>query len=216
MDAGGGNGNIQSRKEYDMALRISGKQMEIGDSFRSRIEERIGDSVSKYFDGGFAGQVIVKKEGSRILADCKVSLDTGTSFHAAGEAQDPHLAFEAAAERLDKRLRRYKRRLKSHSFAANEAAAMAEAAYRVVPDAGENDIEETDGGEVDGNAWAPAIVRESPSSLVEMSVAAAAVALDAKDDPFFIFRNVSNGLVNVVYHRPDGNVGWIDPAARVA
>ena len=97
-----------------MSLRVSGKHMDIGDAFRIRIEERIGEMVSKYFDGGYTGHVTVEKQGSRFIADCLVRLDTGTVLQAAGEAQDPLLAFDAAGERVDKRLRRYKRRLKSH------------------------------------------------------------------------------------------------------
>src|SRR5262245_37604178 len=98
-----------------MSLRISGKHMDIGDAFRSRIEERVGDSIEKYFDGGFAGHVTVSKAGSRYTADCMIHLDSGAALQATSDAQDPVVAFEGAAERLEKRLRRYKRRLKSRN-----------------------------------------------------------------------------------------------------
>ena len=80
-----------------MNLRISGKHMEIGDAFRSRIEGRIGEAVDKYFDGGFSGRVTVEKAGSRFSADCMIHLDTGMALQAAGEAQEPTLAFDAVA-----------------------------------------------------------------------------------------------------------------------
>ena len=83
--------------------------------------DRVGEAIDKYFDGGFSGHVTVIKSGSRFSADCMIRLDCGASLQATGDAQDPTLAFEAAAERLEKRLRRYKRRLKSH----NSGAAMA-------------------------------------------------------------------------------------------
>ena len=114
-----------------MNLRISGKHMEIGDSFRSRIEERIVEAVDKYFDGGFSGHVTVEKNGSRFSADGVVHLDTGMTLQAAGQAQEPQLAFEAAADRIEKRLRRYKRRLKSHSPGAGNGEDT-EMSYRIV------------------------------------------------------------------------------------
>src|SRR5690606_8042663 len=86
--------------QFHMSLRISGKHMEIGDAFRSKIEGRIDEAVGKYFDGGYGGSVTVEKSGSRFSADCLVHLDTGISLQAAGQAQDPQLAFDAAAERI--------------------------------------------------------------------------------------------------------------------
>ena len=83
-----------------MSLRVSGKHMEIGETFRTRIEDRIGDAVTKYFDGGFSGQVTVEKSGSRFSTDCLVHLDTGASLQATGEAQEPQASFDAAAERV--------------------------------------------------------------------------------------------------------------------
>ncbi|MGB6117355.1 MAG: ribosome-associated translation inhibitor RaiA [Mesorhizobium sp.] len=187
-----------------MSLRISGKQMEIGDAFRTRIEGRIGDAVAKYFDGGFSGHVTVEKDKSRFSADCVVHLDTGLTLQAAGQAQDPQLAFDAAAERVEKRLRRYNRRLKSHSSSAINGSS-GDFSYRIVEGLPDDDEEIP----VD---FAPAIVAESVMSLKAMSVASAVIELDAKDSPVFVFRNSSSGQLNIVYRRPDGNIGWVDPA----
>ena len=187
-----------------MSLRISGKQMEIGDAFRTRITDRIGEAVGKYFDGGFSGHVVVEKTGSRFDADCMVHLDSGTSLQATGQAQDPQLAFDAAAERIEKRLRRYKRRLKSHQAGRASDKAL-DVAYRVVAPL------EDDDAEVD-ESYAPAVVAESSLSLSTMSVASAVIELDLKESPVFVFRNAGNDQVNIVYRRPDGNIGWIDPS----
>jgi ribosomal subunit interface protein len=97
-----------------MALRISGKNFDVGDSFRSHAEARVGEAVDKYFDGGFTGHVIVEREGSGYKTDCAVHLDTGVVLQAEGQAQDAQASFELAAEHIEKRLRRYKRRLKEH------------------------------------------------------------------------------------------------------
>jgi ribosomal subunit interface protein len=103
-----------------MALRISGKNVDIGDAFRSHVEGRLGEAVDKYFDGGFTGHVILEREGSGFKTDCAIHLDTGVVLQAEGRAQDPHASFDRAAEHFEKRLRRYKRRLKEHHHLRRE------------------------------------------------------------------------------------------------
>jgi len=192
-----------------MSLRISGKHMDIGDAFRTRIEARIGETIDKYFDGGFAGHVTVAKTGSRFTADCMIHLDSGAVLQATSAAQDPILAFDGAAERLEKRLRRYKRRLKSRSFATANGGAT-DIAYTVMAGLAEDDEDEVP------DDYAPAIVAESTMALRTMSVASAVVELDTKESPVFVFRNAGNDHVNIVYRRPDGNIGWIDPSTTKA
>ncbi|MDP2120750.1 MAG: ribosome-associated translation inhibitor RaiA [Hoeflea sp.] len=184
-----------------MSVRVSGKHMEIGESFRTRIEDQITGAVRKYYDGGFSSHVIVEKSGSRFTADCKIHLDTGVVLHATGDSQDPQPAFDAAAERVEKRLRRYKRRLKDHH--ANGQQTNAQLAYAVV-DSANDDVEEVP---VD---YAPAIIAESTKQLVTMTVARAVMALDMTDERILMFRNAGNDALNVVYRRDDGNIGWID------
>lgn len=183
-----------------MSVRVSGKHMEIGDAFRTRIEDHIEGAVAKYFDGGFSSNVTVEKAGSRFTADCKIHLDTGVVLHATGEAQDPQPAFDAAAERIEKRLRRYKRKLKDHHAGSH---AFPEVAYAVMDAVGE-EVEEVP------EDFAPAIIAESTKQLVTMSVASAVMALDMTDERILMFRNAGNDAVNVVYRRNDGNIGWID------
>lgn len=189
-----------------MNLRISGKHMDVGDAFRSRIEDRIDDAVNKYFDGGYTGHVTVEKAGSRFSADCLVRLDTGIVLQATGQAQEPQAAFDAAAERVEKRLRRYKRRLKSHSGASKDAAESIDLAYRVIAPVADEDDEVPED-------YAPAVIAEQTVELRTMSVAEAAIELDTKDNPVYIFRNAGNRHVSIVYRRPDGNIGWIDTAS---
>ena len=176
----------------------------MGDAFRTRIEQRIGEAIEKYFDGGFSGRVTVEKSGSRFSADCMIHLDTGMSLQAEGRALDPQLAFDAAAERIEKRLRRYKRRLKSHQGAPQEAA-WTDVSYRVMAPVAEEDDEVAED-------YAPAVVAESFMPLKTMTVASAVIELDTKDSPVYVFRNAGTEAVNIVYRRPDGNIGWIDPS----
>jgi len=190
-----------------MSLRISGKHMEIGDAFRSRISGRIEESIQKYFDGGYSGHVTVEKSGSRFSADCVIFLDTGMGLQAAGQAYDPQAAFEAASDRIETRLRRYKRKLRSHDSVPNGRDE--DIAYRVMAPAAE-EVEEVP------EDFAPAIVAESTVALKTMSVARAIVELDVKDSPVFVFRNAGNEQVNIVYRRADGNIGWIDPSTAMS
>lgn len=188
-----------------MSLRISGKHMDIGDAFRSRIDGRIGEAIDKYFDGGFSGHVTVEKNGTRFAADCMIHLDSGIVLQATGQAQEPQAAFDAAADRFEKRLRRYKRRLKSHNTGMGDGAPI-DIAYRVMEPLSEDDEDVPEN-------FAPAIVAETSLKLKTMSVASAVIELDTKDSPVFVFRNLGSEQVNIVYRRPDGNIGWIDPAS---
>lgn len=187
-----------------MSVRVSGKHMEIGETFRQRIEERIQEAVTKYFDGGYSGHATVTKSASRFSADCAVHLDSGVSLHAAGEAADPQIAFDVAAERIEKRLRRYKRKLKDHHTTAPSSGQI-EVAYTVM------DAMPEDNSEVPED-YAPTIVAESTKSLRTMSVATAVMALDMTDEPILLFRSPGKEELNIVYRRTDGNIGWIDSA----
>ncbi|HEU01246.1 MAG TPA: ribosome-associated translation inhibitor RaiA, partial [Aurantimonas coralicida] len=116
-----------------MSLRVSGKHMDVGEAFRTRIEERLSEAVDKYFDGNFSGTVVISKNAARYSSDCTLHLDTGVVFQAAGEAHDPESSFADAAERIEKRLRRYKRRLKDHRPHVN-GRDMAYSVMAAIPD----------------------------------------------------------------------------------
>lgn len=188
-----------------MGVRVSGKHMEIGDSFRQRIEDRVGQTVTKYFEGGYSGQVTVEKSGSRFAADYRVHLDTGVVLHAAGQANDPQASFDAAAERIEKRLRRYKHKLKDH-HSGNSNGLPAEIAYTVMDAVPDEDDEISED-------FAPTIVAESSKSIRTMSVASAVIALDMTDEPLVMFRSPGKQQLNIVYRRNDGNIGWIDASS---
>ncbi len=188
-----------------MSVRVSGKHMDIGESFRLRIEEQIEQAVTKYFDGGYSSQVTVDKSGSRFSADCKLHLDTGIVLQANGQAGEPQAAFDSAAARIEKRLRRYKRKLKDHHSGNGHANAYEEIAYTVMDPVPDEEDEVPDD-------FAPTIVAESSKQLRTMSVASAVMALDMTDDPVLMFKTPGAEALNIVYRRNDGNIGWIDAA----
>lgn len=187
-----------------MSVRISGRNMNVGDALGARISARIADMAAKYFGGGHSGHVTLEKTGGRFACDCLLHLDSGATLQAAAQDHDPVACFEAAAERIEKRLRRYKRRLRDR-HPAREVAAR-DAAYAVM--AAPHDSEEIP------ENYHPAIIAESSTSIRTQSVAEAVMQLDMTDSPVLVFTNAGNGQVNVVYRRADGNIGWIDPRAR--
>ena len=189
-----------------MTFRISGKKLDVGDALRGHIEERVSAAIGKYFDGGFSGHVVLEREGSGFKADCMLHLDTGIVLQAEGTAQDARLAFELAAERIDKRLRRYKRRLKGHNHhggtAATETAESDLTAYVMASPSDDEDV---------GPDYNPVTIAEEATALRTLSVSSAIVSLDMSDQPVLLFLNANHGGLNIVYRRNDGNIGWIDP-----
>lgn len=185
-----------------MSLRISGKNMDTGESLRTEAEARIEQVITKYYNGGFDGHVTIEKEGTAFHADIAIHLDTGVVLQSEGRSHDPIASFEAAAERIEKRLRRYKRRLKEHHHGRRVDDGAATSYVIETPDA-EAEMEPD---------YAPVIIAEEPAKLPTMSVAHAVVEMDLAETSAVVFRNAAHGGVNIVYRRRDGNIGWIDPA----
>jgi ribosomal subunit interface protein len=185
-----------------MGLRISGKNIDIGDVLRTRVEERIALGVSKYFDGGYDASVTVEREGSGFRSECTIHLDTGIVLKAEGHDPDAYQSFDGAAERIEKRLRRYKRKLKEHR-GAPKGEPLPAAAYVIAAPDEDAEVAPDD---------APVVIAEEATTLATMSVSNAVMALDLAEVPVVVFRHAVHGGINVVYRRRDGNIGWIDPS----
>lgn len=186
-----------------MSLRVSGKNINIGEALRLHVTQRLEAATSKYFDGGVSGHVTISPEGSGYRTDCNLHLTSGFVLQADGRAQEPYASFDQAADRIEKRLRRYKSRLKSHHEHHGGDGARAELVpYQVL---------EAPSEEADAPAeFSPAVIAESTARLRTMSVAEAVVDLDLTGVPVVIFRHANTGRVNVVYRRNDNNIGWLD------
>lgn len=191
-----------------MNLRVSGKNLDIGEALRGRVSERIGEAVSKYFDRGWSGRVTVSPEGSGFRAECVLHLDSGTVLQATGEAHDPYLSCDNVAVLIEKRLRRYKRRLKDNRA---EKAPLPAAAAEPALQAASYVLSAPDPEKEEDESWNPAVIAETTSSLALMSVRDAVLDLDLTGAPVLVFRNAAHGRVNIVYRRSDGHIGWIDP-----
>jgi ribosomal subunit interface protein len=196
-----------------MQVQISGKHVDVGEALRARVSDEITLSIGKYFDRGGDADVVISKEGYAFRADCSVKLASGQQLISHGSGGDAHAAFDAALAKIETRVRRYKRRLKSHSIAANAKQAENAAMYVLrAPEADE--IDEDDwSAEDDHPAGAPAamIIAESQGSLKTMTVSMAVMELDLTESQAIVFRNAAHDGLSVVYRRPDGNIGWIDP-----
>jgi ribosomal subunit interface protein len=173
---------------------------------RRHVLEKVESMVGRYYSGAVSGHIVIAREGSGYRSDCSLRLSSGVDLHAEGKAHEPYPCFEQAADKIESRLRRYKKRLKGHSGAAEApggASAGAILNYVVTPP--ENDDEEPAEG------FNPVIVAEGAEALKSLSVASAVAELDLAGVPVFVFRHAGTARVNIVYRRRDGAIGWLDP-----
>jgi ribosomal subunit interface protein len=191
----------------DIRVSVAGRQMDVGEALRGRILEDLSKGVQKYFSHGAEASVTIAREGHLFDVDCVVHLDSGITLEAHGEGGDAHAAFDSALSKIEKRVRRYKRRLKNH-HAAHKTPLPEEPvpAYVLRADEGEEEGAEPVPAE-DG----PMIIAEMTEPVRTMAVATAVMQLELKDAPALLFRNAAHGGLNMVYRRRDGHVGWIDP-----
>lgn len=191
-----------------MTLQVTGKNLDVGEALRSYAVEKIEQTLDKYVGGGLSGHVRIEKNRGTFRTDCSIQLRSGLVLQAHGEASEAYASADLAMERLDKRLRRHKRRLKSHHGATAAAAAQTQAPDYVIR-AGEQDEDE----EEEPEGANPVIIAETRTVISELAVSDAVMQMDLSDAPFVVFRNAGHGRINVVYRRSDGNIGWIDPGA---
>ncbi|MFN3231397.1 MAG: ribosome hibernation-promoting factor, HPF/YfiA family [Alphaproteobacteria bacterium] len=186
-----------------MDVQVNGKQIDIGEALRGHVVDRMEERVSKYFDRAVDGNVTFSPEAHMIRVDCSVHAGHGIDLQSRGSAADPYVAFDQALDRIEKRLRRYKRRLIDHHHSGKGDLESLSAASYVI--AGDDDKEE------EPEDLQPVIVAETRTDIPTTTVGGAVMRLDLADSPVFMFRNSSHGGLNVVYRRADGNIGWLDP-----
>jgi len=188
-----------------MEISISGKHVDVGDAFREHAEDHLTDSVTKYFDQAIDAHVTLSREGVRMHVDITVHPGPrGIIIQGRGEAEEAYPAFDVALERISKQLRRYKRRLvDDQRRRPGKDEVMAAQQYVIQGDDSD--------AEVEADAQ-PIIVAEMQTDIMTISVSEAVMRMDLADLPVLMFRNSKTGTLSVVYHRKDGNIGWIDPS----
>ncbi len=190
-----------------MQIHVSGKGIDIGDSLRKHVEHRLQEGIHKYLDRVLAVQVVICRESHLFRVDINANTGTHSGLVIKGRdsAGDVYAAFDAAAGKIEKQLRRYKRRLTNHHVpdAENTKLSSVTATKYVLQSA--DDAEET------ADDHAPLIVAEQSTDVETLSVSGAVMKMDLLDLPALMFVNVQNGRPNVVYRRADGNISWVDP-----
>jgi ribosomal subunit interface protein len=198
-----------------MTIRVSGKSISVGETLRGRVSERTDEVLRKYFDGNYSGHITLSKDGFGFRTDCALHLDSGVTLEAESNAADAYASADQALAQIEKRLRRYKSRLKDRSARKNHAAAAAVAeldaptldapSYIIEAPAAEHEDEAT--------PYNAVIIAEATTALKRLSVSEAVMELDLTGAACIVFQHGSSGRVNIIYRRPDGNVGWVDPPA---
>lgn len=187
-----------------MDIRVSGHQIETGESLQARAQERMAAIVEKYFPRALSSTVTFNRApAAAIRCDIVTHATQGLVLKGAGVAQEAHLAFDQAAEKIDKQLRRYKRRIKDRHEAAAHASRAEEAAYTVFVEPDDEAEEIT----VD----APVVIAETRVDVPEATVSDAVMMLDLRNTNALLFTNAGTGKHNMVYRRGDGSIGWVEP-----
>lgn len=193
-----------------MDIQVSGKNMELGDALQVHVTEKLADGVRKYFDRSAEASVTFAKERHLVGCDVTAHLASGVFLAAHGEGGDAYGAFDESLAKLEKRIRRYKRRLKNHHASGKQPLPAEKASYFLLePFKDESDDQAAANDSADPD---PVIIAESETALREMTVGAAVMQLDIAEQPAVVFKNAAHGRINVVYRRRDGHIGWIDPA----
>lgn len=190
-----------------MQITVSGKQVDLSDALRTRVAEHLDLITGKYFDAAQEASVTFSRARSFFTCDINVHAGRGLTLRGEGEAADAHGAFDDAAEHIAKRLRRYRRRVNDHSR---------DLANRARPELARQYVlrQEDEATPATDDASSPTyatVVAESPAEISTLSVGEAVMRMDLADQPVMMFRNSATSELNVIYRRPDGNIGWIDP-----
>ena len=193
-----------------MQITVSGKQVDLSDALRTRVQQQLDGIAGKYFDHALEAQVTFSRARSFFTCDINMHAGRGLLLRGEGEAADAHGAFDDAAEHIAKRLRRYRRRVNEHAR---------DSAQRERPEAARQYIlrQEEDRGDAEGapsgrSVTYATVVAEVPAEIARLSVGDAVMRMDLADQQVLMFRNSATGELNVVYRRSAGHIGWIDPS----
>ena len=193
-----------------MTLRVSGKNLSIGQALRTHVHGRIDGIVAKYHAGSPSGHVTIEPEGSGYRADCTLFLASGVTLQVEAIAPEPYASFDKAADRVERRLRDQKKRFNArHEHDDLIAAGVMQADGPDHPPVASAPPQDAD----DGHEVFPTVVAEHANGFAAMTVAAAVRKLDATSEAVVVFRYAEDQRINIVYRRGDGNIGWIDPLA---
>lgn len=189
-----------------MNIVITGKHLDVGESLRSHIEQKLQAAIEKYIDRVNTVNVVVSKQGHLFRIDITSNLGThaGLTVKARRENVDAYTAFDEAAEKIAKQLRRYKRQITNHHGKSPEDVARKFASkYYVISSDEEKEVADN-----------PIIIAEDATHIEHLTVSDAVMRLDLGELPALVFINQANDRVNMIYRRNDGNIAWVDPESQ--
>lgn len=186
-----------------MQIRVTGKHIDVGTALTTHVEQRLNDVIGKYAERPVEAHVTFSKDGHEFVCDASVHMSTGMHTQAKGKANEVYDSFEGSLDRMEKQLRRYKRRLKNHHQDRTDPIETIGAPSFVLSSVSE----EADEPET----LQPIIVAEMETKVQTLSVGEAVMQMELSGADMLVFRNIQHGGVNVVHTREDGNIGWIDP-----
>ena len=189
-----------------MDVLVTGKQIDVGDSLRSYVRDKLSAGVAKYFDQPVETTVTFSREAHTYRVDCSVHVAHNLFLRSHAVATEIYACFDAAQERMEKRLRRYKGRFRRHRGMQRDLGDF-DSARDIV-------LSAEDEHEVEPNSFQPVTIAEATTEIPAVTVGEAVMKLDMEELPALMFRNVAHGELNVVFRRPDGNIGWIDPKRK--
>ena len=187
-----------------MEISIKGKNLDVGDALRAHVEHSLDAVVTKYFSNAYDASVTISRDANRFRIDISVHPVRGMLVQGHGTADDAYVAFDTSLSRIAKQIRRYKRRLTSRHNRRDLDETTPAQQFILAP--------EGDDEELEADAQ-PAIIAELHSEIATLTVGEAVMRMDLADLPAMMFRNLASGDLNMVYRRPDGNIGWIDPTS---
>ena len=188
-----------------MRYQISGKQIDIGEALQTHVKEELGESVKKYSERPTDAMVIFSKSAHEFVCEATVHLSTGLTASAKAHNTDIYGAFDDCNAKMEKQLRRYKRRLKDHHKERPEPVELLGASSYILASDSDSDAQEPD-------SLQPMIIAEMQTKIATLSVGEAVMQMELSGDPVLLFRKEGQEGMNVVYRRDDGNIGWIDPS----
>jgi ribosomal subunit interface protein len=187
-----------------MHYQITGKQIDIGEALQTHVQSEMSEVFSKYAGRPTDAIIVFSKSGHEYVCEAEVHLSTGLTAQAKGKAAEIYAAFDGASEKMEKQLRRYKRRLKDHHRDRSQPVELSDAGSYILASNDESDDQEP-------NCVNSMIVAEMETKIPSISVGEAVMQMEIADAPVLVFRNEGHSGINVVYRREDGNIGWIDP-----
>ena len=188
-----------------MRYQSSGKQIDIGEALQVHVKTELGEAVKKYAERPTDANVVFSKSGYEFVCEATVHLSTGLTASAKAHATDIYGSFDSCCAKMEKQLRRYKRRLKDHHRDRAEPVELFGASSYILASETDTDAQEPE-------TLQPMIIAEMQTKIATLSVGEAVMQMEISGSPVVVFRKEGKDGVNVVYRREDGNIGWIDPS----